>query len=152
MQHELLPTILLYLVALCLLSNSLDNLGNNHLYQCQNMMLLHRLSFLLGILFLLMKDSCVSPESCVISHVPIRAAMFSRFVTRHSEGSIQYDSVDFPYHSRKHLLRILIPPLALQSLHPDYFQPLAYTLASLDILLHSLPSICSENFHVNNSI
>src|SRR5690625_2674944 len=116
MPCELPLTTSLYLVALFLVSNSLNILENNHLYQYQNKKLQHRLSFLLGTPFPLMKDSCVSPENCAISHVPIRVVMFSHFVIRHYADSIQYDSVDFPYHSRKHLLRILILPLALQSL------------------------------------
>src|SRR5690625_7779124 len=94
MQRELPLTTLLYLAALSLVSNSLDILGNNHLYQYQNRKLLHRLSFPLETPFPLMRDSYDFLPSCVISHVPIRAAMFSRFVTRHYEGSIQYDSVE----------------------------------------------------------
>src|SRR5699024_3738883 len=122
MPSEPLPTTLLFLVIPSPVSISLDNLENNHLYQYQNMRLLHRLSFLLGTLFPLKKDAYVSQENCATLHVPIRAAMFSRFVTRDSEGSTQYDFFYFPRHSKKHLLQIPILLLAHQLLHQDCLQ------------------------------
>src|SRR5699024_7481605 len=89
---------------------------NNHLYQYQNKKLQHRLSFLLGIPFPQMKESYGFLPSCVISHVLIRAAMFSRFVTRHSAASNRYDSSAFPYRSTKTLCRGLL--LSFHFLYP----------------------------------
>src|SRR5699024_5417595 len=113
MPCELPLTTSLYLVALFLVSNSLNILENNHLYQYQNKKLQHRMSFLLGTPFPLMKDSCVSPENCAMSHVKSVVVMFYHFVIRHYADSLQYDSVYLQFHSRMHLLRILILPLDL---------------------------------------